>query len=57
MIEPGMEDIGREVVLNFSHKTNTKGILTHFNNRFLFIRLYGTDEPKAFLRKFVCWSN
>jgi len=57
MIEPSFEDIGKEVALDFSCETNNKGILTFFNKKFVFIRLHGADEPKAFLRKFVSWPK
>lgn len=55
MVEPGFEDLGKEVVLNFTHQTNNKGIITSFTDVHVFVRIYGTPQPQAFKRKFLSW--
>jgi len=57
MVEPGFEDLGKEIVLNFSYETNNKGIITSYNDKFVFVRMYGADEPRGFKRKFLSWPQ
>lgn len=55
MIEPGFEDLGKEVVLNFTHQKNNKGVITSFTDCHVFVRIYGTSHPQAYKRKFLAW--
>lgn len=57
MIEPNFHDIGKEVVLQFSYPTKSRGIITHFNDHFVYVRMHGADQPKAFKRRFLAWPK
>jgi len=57
MIEPGFEDIGKEVLLNFTHSTNNRGVITCFTDSYVFVRIYGTPFPTAYKRKALAWPE
>lgn len=55
MIEPGKEDIGKDVVINFGH-TN-RGIITSYNKKFVYVKVKEDGQPQAIKRKFLQWSR
>ena len=56
MIEPGIEDVGKEVVVNYSYLSQQKGYITSINPDFVQVRVEGADQPRSFKRKFLRWA-
>lgn len=55
MIDPRVEDIGKDVVLNYGDRK--KGVITSFNKKFVFVKLKTKPQPQAFDRKFLVWNR
>jgi hypothetical protein len=58
MIEPQATDIGRKVVyMNINNNKPEEGVITSFNERFVFVR-YGADtHSKATNRAALKWAS
>lgn len=46
MVDPVLDDVGRAVIYHPSHGYSEKGIVTSFNERFVFVR-YEKQHPTA----------
>jgi hypothetical protein len=58
MIEPTDTDIGRLVIYHTAHNGHgERGVITSFNERFVFVR-YGTQsQSKATIRQDLEWAD
>lgn len=60
MIEPSKEDVGRGVVYHPSHwaaAPREDGVITSFNDRYVFVRFGKELNGKATLREDLTWLN
>lgn len=56
MIDPTKDDIGRLVIYQVGTEFQEEGIVTSFNNFYVFVRFKGENHSKATLRYDLTWS-
>lgn len=57
MIQPGVEDVGKEVVINYTYETMNTGFITHFTDEFVYVKRKCDNFPRAFKRKWLTWAD
>ena len=55
MIEPGIEDVGKRVIMNCGAKS--KGTITWYNDKFVYVKFRNENFPQAIKRRFLRWNR
>ncbi len=57
MIEPTHDDVGRKVIYTAWHNLSEEGVITSFNDQYIFVRYGGDVNSKATRRTNLDWIN